>query len=67
MDNFDTVGRSLMLAKQIIIVIYDKIAFLVCPENPTFHLQAGNMKETKLLNTVKENITNLTFFGSIDA
>ena len=53
MENSETEGRNLMRVKQIFRVISDKIDFLVCPENPNFHLQDVNMQETKVSNTVK--------------
>ena len=53
MENLETEVRSLLQAKQVFRVISDKIAFLICPDNPTFHLQAGNMQEKKVFNTVK--------------
>ena len=53
MENLETGGISLLRAKHKYRVISDKIAFLVCPENPTFCLQAVNMQETKVFNTVK--------------
>ena len=53
MENLETGGISLLRAKHKYRVMSDKIAFLVCPENPTFCLQAVNMQETKVFNTVK--------------
>ena len=61
-----TEGKSLFRLKQIFGVISDKIYFLVCPDNPKFHLQAVNMPETSLFKIVKENITNRNLFGSRD-
>ena len=66
MDNLESEGRSLPQENQIFRVIYGKIGFLICTENPTFHPQDGNIQETKVFNTVKENITKLNFFGSRD-
>ena len=67
MENLDTEGRILLRAKQIYRVVSDKIAFLICPENPTFHVQDINIQYTKVFNTVKNNIKNLDLFGIRDA
>ena len=48
MDNLETEGRSLPQENQIFRVIYGKIGFLICTENPTFHPQDGNIQETKV-------------------
>ena len=53
MDNLHTERISFLQTKQIFRVISDKIAFLICPEKPSFHLQDVNMQETRLFNAFK--------------
>ena len=53
MENLETEGRSLLRENNIFKVIYDKIAFHIYQDNPIFHLQAGNMQETRVFNIVK--------------
>ena len=42
-------GRRIIQARQISIAISDEIAFLICPENPTFHLQNVNIQDEKVV------------------
>ena len=53
-------GRQLMRAKQIFKALSDKIAYLICPDNPTFH-EHNNVKGTKVNKSLKENLTNPSF------
>ena len=39
MEYMDTEGRKLMLAKHIFKSFSDRIAYLICPEQPTFNQQ----------------------------
>ena len=55
-------GRKLMQSKQIFKEFSDKIAYLICPDNPTFH-KHYDVRGTKVYQSLKENLTNLTFLG----
>ena len=55
-------GRKLMWAKQIFKSFSDKISYLICPENPSFH-EHNDVQGTKFFESLKENLTNLTFLG----
>ena len=55
-------GRKIMQAKEIFKSFLYKIAYLICPYNPTFHKQNG-VKGTKIYQSLKENLTNLTLLG----
>ena len=66
MENLETEVRIHPQENQMFRLIFDQIYFLIFPDNPTFHLQAVSMQETKVFNTVKESITNLSFLVSIE-
>ena len=51
-----------MRAKQIFKYSSDKIAYLVYPYNPNFH-KHNDTQVTKVYQSQKENLTNLTFLG----
>ena len=55
-------GRQLMKSKHIFKAFSDKIAYLICPDRPTFHKDNG-VQGTKVYQSLKENLSNLTFGG----
>ena len=63
MAYMDTEGRKSMRAKQIFKSFSDKIAYLICPEQPTFH-QQDYAQGMNVYQSMKENLSNITFLGS---
>ena len=55
-------GRQLMLVKHIFKAFSDKITYLICPDRPTFH-KDNCVQGTKVYQSLKENLSNLTFGG----
>ena len=55
-------GRKLMRDKQIFKAFSDKIACLICPDNPTFH-ENNDVKGIKVYQSLKENLIILAFWG----
>ena len=51
-----------MKSKQIFKAFPDKIAYLLCTYNPTFH-ESIDVQGTKFYQSLKENLTNLNFLG----
>ena len=54
--------RKLMRAKKIFKAFSEKIAYLICQDNTTFH-EHNNVQGTKVYQSLKENLTNITFLG----
>ena len=53
-------GRNIMRAKQILKLFSEKIAYLICLDNPTFH-KHNDIQGTKVYHSLKEILTNITF------
>ena len=53
---------QIMTAKQIFKAFQEKITYLICPDNPTFHKYI-NVQRTEVYQSLKENLTNITFWG----
>ena len=62
MEDIEMEGRKIMQAKHIFKAFSDKITYLVCPSNPNFH-KHEDVQGTKVYQSLKENLTNLTFLG----
>ena len=54
--------RKLMQANQIFKAFSDKMSYIICPDNPTFHEQ-NYVHRTKTFQSLNENLTNITFWG----
>ena len=54
-------GLTLMRVKNIFKSFLDKIAYLICPDKPTFH-EYNDVQGTKVYNSLKENLKNLAFW-----
>ena len=54
-------GRKLVPDMQIFKLFSDKIAYIICPDNPKFH-KHNDVQGTKVYQPLKENLTNITFF-----
>ena len=63
MVDSDMEGRKLMIDKQIFKSISEKIDYLICLDNPTFH-KRNDVQGTKIYQSLKENLSNLTLWGS---
>ena len=55
-------GRKFMQTKQIFKEFSDKLSYLICPDDPTFNKHM-DVQGTKVYQSLKENLTNLTFLG----
>ena len=55
-------GRQLMRDKHIFKAFTDKIAYLIFPDKPTFN-KDDDLQGTKVYQSLKENLTNITFLG----
>ena len=52
-----------MRAKKIFKEFSGKTAYLICPDNTTFH-EHNDVQGTKVYQSLRENLTNITFLGS---
>ena len=60
MEDIKIEGRQLMRSKHICKAFSDKIAYLIYPDDPTFH-KDGDVQVTKVYQSLKEDLTNITF------
>ena len=58
-------GRKLIIAKHIFTSSSEKIAYLICLDGPTFH-KHNDVQGTRVYQSLKESLTNLTFLGRED-
>ena len=63
MSDREMEGRKMMRAKKIFKEFSEKIAYLICPDNTTFY-EHNDVQGTKIYQSLKENLTNITFLGS---
>ena len=62
----DTKGRKLLQDNHIFKTFSDKISYLICPEHPIFQ-QLHDKQGMNVYQSLKENLTNITFMGRKEA